>query len=191
MSSCSWWIYLLGWWVVTIWIYRTLFCGYILVLQRFRAFLLFVGGLGVGTMLRPPHHLVSVHRQLRRRLCLQIVGRRLVVEVLSWFCFVAGCFVPVSSFFAAGCSLCGSPAVWLLVLSVYVRSSSVLFVCVVSRCLLCCGCVFRLCYVNGLESRRFYLSLNPLVVHCSAFWHVLFVFVLMCLCLRCYVLSRV
>jgi len=69
------------------------------------------------------------------------------VEVLWWFCFVAGCFVPVSSFFAAGCSLCGSPAVWLLVYSVSVGSSSVLFVCVVSRCLFCCvvavcfGCV--------------------------------------------------
>ena len=48
--------------------------------------------------------------------------------------------------------------------------------------LLCCGCVFRLCFVNGLGSRRFYVSLNPLVVHCSTFWHVLFVFVSKVLC---------
>ena len=69
----------------------------------------------------------------------------------------------------------------VLVLFMSVGSSSVLFVCVVSNYLLCWGCVLRLCSVKELGSRLFKVPLNPLVVHCSAFWSVLFVFVLICL----------
>jgi len=78
----------------------------------------------------------------------------------------------------------------VLVLFMSVGSSSVLFVCVVSNYLLCWGCVLRLCSVKELGSRLFKVPLNPLVVHCSAFWSVLFVFVLICLSFWCCVLSR-
>jgi len=61
-----------------------------------------------------------------------------------------------------------------------------LFVSYPSVCLLCCGCMLGMCSVKGLGSRLFKVSLtlSPLVVHCYAFWYVLFVFVLPCLCFR-------
>ena len=90
--------------------------------------------------------------------------------VFVFFLFFAGCW----------CSSC-----------LLDRLRCCLFVMFPAVCLLCCGCVLGLCSVMGLGSRLFKVSLNPLVIHCSAalFWLCLLCFVVFVFHVLCFVLG--